>query len=271
MPDSATDLKRLTIPEFSLGIARESGSGRLSAYLVEPARLRESDLPLSQVMRTHQGDLVAKANRTLDASLQDALDAVPTRRSGAIASLQTQFRIDQYLGYLGWAKAHPAGELLAAGVRCRWDREQTNALVEDLEERLKQLGMHGDRPTRDSGHAAIRTHAELAQSLVARIPAAAIARLQSGARAEDVAFALADAGRREGFVPATPVSVVSSSDGSRVFAVQGDLADPASRRASVASDQVPPGTAAALREALARMEDAAMPDAASRPALQAVR
>ncbi len=248
------DLKRLTIPEFSLGVAREPGSGRFSAHLVEPDRLADSDLPLSAVMDAHRDALMTKANRALDALLYDASDTMPSRRSGVMASMQTQFRIDQYLEYLGWAKANPSGELLVAGACHRWGREQTNALIEDLEERLKRLGMHGDRPTRDSGHDAIRNHADLGRSLVARIPAAAITRLPTGVHPEDVAYALADAGRREGFAPAQPVSVVSSSDGSRVFVVQGELADPASRRASVAVDQVRAGTAATLRESLSRAE-----------------
>ena len=250
MPDPVMELERLTIPEFSLGIAREPGSERLSAHIIEPGQAHDSDLPLATVLRGHQGELLAKANRLLDTSHQAALDQVPSRRSGAVASMQTQFLIDQYLHYLGWAKTHPAGELDADGIQCRWGRTQTNALIETLEERLKQLGMHGDRPTRDSSQTALHTHADLAQSLVARIPAAAITRMAVGVHAEDIAFALADAGRREGFVPTTPVSVVSSSDGSRVFAVQGDLANPASMRVSVAIDQVRPGTAAVLRESL---------------------
>jgi len=183
--------------------------------------------------------------------------------------MQTQFLIDQYLHYLGWAKTHPTGELDVDGVSCRWGRMQTNVLILELEERLKQLGVHGDRPMRANGQPEQRSHADLAQSLVARIPAAAIARMPAGVRAEDVAFALADAGRREGFVPAKSVSVVSSSDGGRVFAIQGDLADPASMRVSVAIDQVRPGMAAALRESLARV-DVAEP-AIPQPALQIVR
>lgn len=265
MPEPVVELERLTIPEFSLGIAREPGSERLGAHIIEPARLRDSDLPLAMVVRAHRDELLAKANRLFDASMHVAHDQVPSRRSGAVASMQTQFLIDQYLHYLGWAKTHPAGELRVGDVDCRWGREQTNTLVETLEERLKQLGVHGDRPTRDNGRLALHSHADLAQSLVARIPAAAITRMGAGVRAEDVACALADAGRREGFEPATPVSVVSSSDGSRVFAVQGDLADPASMRVSVAIDQVRPGTAAALRESLARI-DAAPTEVAPQPA-----
>ncbi|MBS0200856.1 MAG: hypothetical protein JSR70_10440 [Proteobacteria bacterium] len=264
------ELERLTIPEFSLGIAREPGSERLGAQIIEPAQLRTSDLPLAMVTREHRPELLTKANRLLDTSLQAALDQVPSRRSGAVASMQTQFLIDQYLHYLGWAKTHPAGELDVDGIHCRWGRTQTNTLIETLEERLKQLGVHGDRPTRDSSQTALHTHADLAQSLVARIPAAAITRMAVGVRAEDIAFALADAGRREGFVPTSPVSVVSSSDGSRVFAVQGDLANPASMRVSVAIDQVRPGTAAALRESL-ELVDAAPSDAAPQPALQSSR
>lgn len=260
------ELERLTIPEFSLGIAREPGSARLSAHLIEPGQLRDSDLPLAIVVRGHEGELLAKANRLLDASPNDAVDQAPSRRSGAVASMQTQFQVDQYLHYLGWAKAHPAGELDVGGVHCHWGRAQTNALIGTLEERLKQLGVHGDRPTRDSSQSVLHNHVDLAQSLVARIPAAAITRMAAGVRAEDIAFALADAGRREGFVPATPVSVVSSSDGSRVFAVQGDLANPASMRASVAIDQVRPGTAVALRESLAQSEPVAQEAAIHRDA-----
>ncbi len=264
------EFERLTIPDFSLGIAREPGSERLSAQVIEPGQLRDSDLPLAMVAREHRGELLAKANRLLDASMQETLDQVPSRRSGAVASMQTQFLIDQYLHYVGWAKTHPVGELRIDGIDHRWGREQTNALVETLEERLKQFGVHGDRPTRESSQPALRSHADLAQSLVARIPAAAITRMAVGVRAEDVAYALADAGHREGFTPALPVSVVSSSDGSRVFAVQGDLADPASMRVSVAVDQVRPGTAAALRESLACV-DAPSPDATPRPAMQPSR
>ncbi|MBS0226787.1 MAG: hypothetical protein JSS25_10660 [Proteobacteria bacterium] len=271
MPVLVVELERLTIPEFSLGIAREPGSERLGAQIIEPAPLRASDLPLAMVAREHRGELLAKANRLLDASMQEPLDQVPSRRSGAVASMQTQFLIDQYLHYLGWAKAHPAGTLRIDGSDYHWGRQQTNALVETLEERLKQLGMHGDRPTRDSSQASFRNHADLAQSMVARIPAAAITRMAAGVCAEDIAYALVDAGRREGFAPALPVSVVSSSDGSRVFAVQGDLVDPASMRVSVAIDQVRPGTAVALRESLAHADAAVAPDIAAQPALQSRR
>ena len=205
MPVLVVELERLTIPEFSLGIAREPGSERLGAQIIEPAPLRASDLPLAMVAREHRGELLAKANRLLDASMQEPLDQVPSRRSGAVASMQTQFLIDQYLHYLGWAKAHPAGTLRIDGSDYHWGRQQTNALVETLEERLKQLGMHGDRPTRDSSQASFRNHADLAQSMVARIPAAAITRMAAGVCAEDIAYALVDAGRREGFAPALPV------------------------------------------------------------------
>lgn len=271
MPDRVVELERLTIPEFNLGIVREPGSERLAAHIIEPDQLRASDLPLAMVAREHGGELLAKANRLLDASQQETLDQIPSRRSGVVASMQTQFLIDQYLHYLGWAKTHPVGELRVDGIDHHWGRAQTNDLVETLEDRLKQLGLHGDRPTRDSSLAAVHNHADLAQSLLARIPAAAITRMAPGVRAEDVAFALADAGRHEGFVPTRPVSVVSSSDGSRVFAVQGDLADPASMRASVAIDQVRPGTAAALRESLARADVAVTPDIATPPAMQSTR
>lgn len=257
MPEPVVQPAPLTIPEFSLGITREPGSEQLSAHVSAPTGCRASDLPLALVAREQLGAWMAKANRLLDASMQQDVEQAPSRRSGVVASMQAQFRIDQYLHYLGWAKTHPSGELEVDGVHCRWSREQTNALVIELEDRLKQLGVHGDRPTRDSDHAELRTHADLARSLVARIPAAAIARMATGVHAEDVAFALADAGRNEGFVPATPVSVVSSSDGGRVFAVQGELADPASRRVSVAIDQVRPGMALALRESLARSEPVA--------------
>ncbi|MGG6463251.1 XVIPCD domain-containing protein [Solilutibacter silvestris] len=271
MPEPVVELERLTIPEFSLGIAREPGSERLGAQVIEPEQLCDSDLPLAMVAREHRAELLAKANRMLDATMQETVGQNPSRRSGAVASMQTQFLIDQYLHYLGWAKTHPVGELRVDGVDRHWGRAQTNALVETLEERLKQLGMHGDRPTRDSGHTAFHSHADLAQSLVARIPAAAITRMAAGVRAEDVAYALAEAGRREGFVPTTPVSVVSSSDGSRVFAVQGDLVDPASMRVSLAVDQVRPGTAAALRASLACMDENDADDVTLRPAMQPTR
>ncbi|PNS08529.1 XVIPCD domain-containing protein [Solilutibacter silvestris] len=271
MPEPVVELERLTIPEFSLGIVREPGSERLSAQVSAPALPRASDLPLTVVARQHLGDLMAKANRQLDTPLQQITDGqAPSRRSGAVAAMQTQFLIDQYLHYLGWAKTHPAGELDSDGLRCRWGREQTNALVAELEERLKQLGVHGDRPMRANGQAEQRSHIDLAQALVARIPAAAIARMPAGVCAEDVAFALADAGRKEGFVPGKSVSVVSSSDGGRVFAVQGDLADPASMRVSVAIEQIRPGTAEELRESLAETMATAV-DAMSRSASQPTR
>lgn len=260
MPDPVVELERLAIPELALGIAREPGSERLTAHLITPERPGIHALPLLSIIRAHEGELLAKANRLLDASSQEPVDQAPSRRSAAVASMQTQFQIDQYLHYLGWAKTHPGGELAVDGVDCRWGRAQTNALIEELEERLKQLGVHGNRPIRDSGRVALHSHADLAQSLVARIPAAAIMRMAAGVCAEDVAFALADSGRREGFVPAKPVSVVSSSDGSRVFAVQGEFADPASVRASIAIDQVRPGTATALRESLSH-PDTALTDA----------
>lgn len=266
MPEPVVQPAPLTIPDFSLGIAREPGSEQLSAHVSAPIEHRASDLPLMQVAREQLTEWMSKANRLLETSMQQGTEQAPSRRSGVVASMQTQFRIDQYLHYLAWAKTHPSGELDVDGVHCRWGRKQTNALVVELEDRLKQLGVHGDRPTRDSGQAELGTHADLAQSLVARIPAAAIARMPAGVHAEDVAFALADAGRNEGFVPSTPVSVVSSSDGSRVFAVQGDLADPASMRVSVAIDQLRPGMATALRESLARSEPVAQEPAVHRDA-----
>ena len=95
MPVLVVELERLTIPEFSLGIAREPGCERLGAQLIEPVQLRASDLPLAMVARAHRGELLAKANRLLDASMQETLDQIPSRRSGAVASMQTQFLIDQ--------------------------------------------------------------------------------------------------------------------------------------------------------------------------------
>ena len=266
MSEAVVELEQLTIPEFSLGIAREPGSERLSAHVSAPTVPRASDVPLMLIARENLDAWMAKATRLLDASIHQTSDPAPSRRSGVVASMQTQFQIDQYLHYLAWAKTHPVGALDIDGEHCRWGREQTNALVMELEERLKQLGVHGDRPTRESGQIELRTHVDLAQSLVVRIPAAAIARMPAGVHAEDVAFALADAGRCEGFTPEKPVSVVSSSDGSRVFAVQGDLADPASKRASLAIDQVRPGMAMALRQSLARSEPVTQEAAINRDA-----